>query len=623
LGCPKDPRAARSTSTDYESAKARLGALDASARLARKRGDRQEALEFHRLSIAELDDPKVKGYFEAGGATDEYDQILAVELTNRAILLGYEQKPTEARPLFERAYGILSKRPDAMALGFVDLLVAWADNRLDSGDPNDAARRLDEAIGLLQTKGGRPQVLARALQKRADIAIDRGDARKAAELLQQIEHLSSQLQSSPLEKAKIASTKAALLAKAGRPDAAIGQYEEALRNIRSVLPEASLDVANALAELSTAAANAGDIDRALKEARAADGAVSAWLTEESAGCRAGTAANRLLVAKIREWRGLMAILKRQALRKVNAGEDEFRKIDRDIFDLVQERELDRVGVAAERGILRGTSTESLRIYQRSLFELCAARSAFDESVKSGRTDLSAGVQRLNRARAQMSESEKALQPDVRLKFAIGHLKLTLEDLPSILHDREVLVAFRVGDSFSVVFIAARRGNAVVTATALSKTATQAEIAAAVTSVVGARTDGERFRGAVEKLGVVLGLGELRQVLDGAEHAFVVADGNLQLLPAHLLPIGSTPLGEIAPTSALSSLSMLAALRGIADDGQRSRSYSGFGAPLLDKDRCPSDQTTSDPRQLVECLDKAFGTDALLHAAAQIFGGSPQ
>ena len=102
---------------------------------------------------------------------------------------------------------------------------------------------------------------------------------------------------------------------------------------------------------------------------------------------------------------------------------------------------------------------------------------------------------------------------------------------------------------------------------------------------------------------------------------MVPDGDLQRLPAHLLPIGNTALGDLARTSALSSLSMLAALRDPAVKGQpRLRSFAGFGDPLLDDSGCPK-QNASEPRQLVECLGKAYGSHALLQAAYDMFGGS--
>ena len=84
---------------------------------------------------------------------------------------------------------------------------------------------------------------------------------------------------------------------------------------------------------------------------------------------------------------MLAILVRKKLEQRGAAEAEFRKIDRDIFDLVQERELDRVGVAAERSIVRRTNPQTVRNYQQALSELCAARSTFDSSVKSAPAEL--------------------------------------------------------------------------------------------------------------------------------------------------------------------------------------------------------------------------------------------
>src|SRR5260221_401440 len=183
-----------------------------------------------------------------------------------------------------------------------------------------------------------------------------------------------------------------------------------------------------------------------------------------------------------------------------------------------------------------------------------------------------------------------------------------------------MIAFRVGSEFSVVFIAVRRGANVVTASVLSRTAKQADIATAVTSVINARKQGD-FRGAIDRLGVVLGLAELKDLFEGVDHVFVVPDGDLQRLPAHLLPIGNTPLGDLAPTSTLSSLSMLAALRDPAIRGQqRLRSFAGFGDPQLDDSGCPK-PNASDPRQLVNCLGPAYGSRALLEAASAIFGGA--
>ena len=71
---------------------------------------------FIEFSIAELDNVAVKEYFQSQGASGEYEQILALALINRAILMGYEQNPDEAGPLFERAHKMIVNRPDAMTL---------------------------------------------------------------------------------------------------------------------------------------------------------------------------------------------------------------------------------------------------------------------------------------------------------------------------------------------------------------------------------------------------------------------------------------------------------------------------------------------------------------------------
>ncbi|MHC2283179.1 hypothetical protein ACVME8_009822 [Bradyrhizobium diazoefficiens] len=78
---------------------------------------------------------------------------------------------------------------------------------------------------------------------------------------------------------------------------------------------------------------------------------------------------------------------------------------------------------------------------------------------------------------------------------------------------------------------------------------------------------------------------------------------------------------MSATSTLSSLSMLAALRNPAvADKQPSRSSSGFGDPMLDDSGCPKPDA-SEPRQLVNCLGKAYGSAALLQATFAMFGGA--
>ena len=156
--------------------------------------------------------------------------------------------------------------------------MAWADNRLDAGEPDGASRRLNEAIDLLKTKGGGPEVLSRALQKRAAIAIDGGNSQKALGLLQQIEQI-SQTRPTPLERANVASTKAALLAQVGKSVDAALFYEEALADTREAAPEGSLEVGEGLINLAYAKGKIGDINRGLEGAQAADHALSAWLAE--------------------------------------------------------------------------------------------------------------------------------------------------------------------------------------------------------------------------------------------------------------------------------------------------------------------------------------------------------
>ncbi len=539
-------------SVDYETAKTRLGILSTSSRLARKSGNRQEAFEFQRLAIVELEDEKVKAIFAARNALGEYEQILAVLLTNRAILLNYEQKPEEAAPLFEKAYRLLANRPDAATLGLPDLLIAWSDNRRDLGDQAGAYRHLDEAIDLLKSKKGRPEVLARALQKRAEMAIAQQDLAKAIDMIGQIEQLPD-LRFTPLERSRLASTRGALLAKMGRRQEAVGAYQHAFEETRKGAPEGTFDVAMAAIDLAFAKAAADDLNGGLEAARAADRALSAWLREEAAGCRAGVAVNREIVAKIRETRGAFAIKLREQLREDDpAHREQLHQIDQDIFDLVQERELDRVGVAAERSVLRRAGSDALTRYQRSLNELCTARSAFDEAVKSNGPDLAGPAARLQRAREAMADSEEVVQSDVRLKFATGTLHLALEDLPNLLRDREAIIAFRVASEFSLVFIAARHGPQLVTVTALTRTAKHEDVAHAVAAVIDARSRGD-FPDTITKLGAILQLGDLKPVFDGLDHVLVVADGSLQRLPAHLLPIGSVLLGDLAPASRTASV----------------------------------------------------------------------
>jgi len=606
-------------SVDYQTAKLRLGALDASARLARKRGDRQKAAEFYRRATAELNDPKVNGYF-GQDRQEEFESLKAVILVNRAILMGYEERNEEATRVFEEAYRLIASKPNAVALQLNELLIAWSDNRLDQGDREGAIKYLDEAIKLLQSKGGRPEVLQRALQKRAAIAMHDRNDRLADDLVRQAESI-DRGRLAPLDQAKLASTKGSLLAGAGRHRDALPVFEEALRLSQSGAPEGTYDVAKAHVELALAKGHVGDLAGALEEARAADQALTAWLAGESTGCRAGVAANRENVAAIREVRGLFAILRRQELkRQGGAIERELNQIDRDIFDLVQERERDRVGVAFDRSILRRSNADTLRKYQNALKELCEARAAFDDAVQTTGSDLSQSGTRLVRARAAMAESERVLHQDVRLRFATGTLRLVMEDLPSLLQDREAIVAFRIGGQFTLIFIAARHGDAVVTATALSQTAKRAAVASAVSAVLDARGKRSTFPGTIKQLGKVLGLGELKSMLDDVDHAFVVGDGDLQRLPAHLLPFGSAPLGDLASVSTLTSLSMLAALRNPSDRKPPLRSATGFGAPVLDQAKCPGNGKGS-PRELVQCLGEAYGANALLRAAHSRFGGA--
>lgn len=604
--------------TSYLLAKVRLGLLSALARLERKSGYRQKAAELHRSAIAILDSAEVKKYFEDSGATDEYNHILTNELVNRAILLGYEQKPQEAVALFERAFKIVQDGK-APATDLPELLIAWSDNCRDLGNTDCARGHLDRAIDILG-KRGRIEVLLRALQKRAELEIAAGQASRAVEDLERIDQLLSSAGLTPLEKAKITSTRATLFQGMGKNREALLLFARALSETREAAPEASLEVAQAYKRLSVAAARDGEMDRALEEARSADKALTAWLAEEAAGCQAGKAPNKEIIAEIREWRGLMAALKRQSLQKRGAPEAQFRETDRDFFDLVQERELDRVGVAAQRSVMRVDDSGILRNYQTALSELCAARADFDEAVRVQQPDLATPIKRIERAQKDFAKEEEVLGPDVRARFAIGHLKVELEDLPDLLNDGEALIAFRVGGSFSLVFIASRRGNAVVTASVIARKSTAAAVSKEVSGALAVRDNASKFRAAIERLGQVIDLADVGGMFEGATQIFVVADGGLQRLPAHLLPIGNVSLGDVAPTSALSSLSMLAALRSRPHNGAIVRTLAGFGAPLLDSAKCPTDPAITDPRQLVQCLGKAYGAQELLAFASRTFQG---
>jgi CHAT domain-containing protein len=602
------------TDRSYAAVKTLLGVYSTLGLLARNSQDYAKAIEHYLAGIELLEQPGTTALFQQM-QDDTGPGILATLHCNLAISYGWAQRPDLAAPSFRRSQELFGQREPA------ECALARADHLRDRAEDQSACQAL--SLIVQRAPGARSRALA--IIKRTQIEKCEGDRLSALGRARAL--LANEGQANPIDLALLAEAEGNALLDAGRASDAIAAYEEALSRTRAAAPAATLQIAMALANLSmTRASHGGDLSRAVDEARGAAAALRDWQAATSIGCSAGTASNKDIVGLIREYVSLVLFeWKRAAQRR--GDQDELSRIDRDMFSLLQLKELNRVGVAAVRSALRtrGEQTNN-RAFETALAEVCQLEANLARAVREIRPDVSDIAGKLDAARAKLLRAQADLPDAERALLASGSGQLSLSELSRYLLDGEGVALLRIGVFSSSLFVGVKNGAQVRYAILQSTKAKAESIARAMSALKAARTQPDAFEVSLREMSALFELDKIRVVFEGARHFLVVQDGALADLPAHLLPVGSQRLGELAPVSVLPSLYALTTLRDGRSRSGRSRSVVAIGDPDLEHEvECRPERASSmlppdAVHRAVRCLGEPAGMQPLIQRVHRRLGG---
>ena len=330
-----------------------------------------------------------------------------------------------------------------------------------------------------------------------------------------------------------------------------------------------------------------------------------------------------MVRLIREWRGLLS------LKDPTRVPGQVGQADADVFATIQSRERDRTGVAALRNAVRESSRnpQPVRAYEAALDRLCTLSALFERELNTATSQNVAAISiQLGHARTDVEAAKKQLSMREQQLLSAGREPLTVHQVSGLLRVGEGILGFRVTKWGTLAILLVRldeRHTAIATGGSLEANRTQ--LTASVAAIVGQMSGGRSYADAVAKLGQLLDLHDLAPLLSRVDHLFVVPDGPLNNLPAHLLPIAGKSLYEYTATSTLPTLSMLSAIRAVQRPDNHRNGVTAIGFPALNELPCSyplADLPKSVKHRNVLCLGEPTGMDQLSHSLQAALGGPP-
>jgi len=582
---------AQQSDHSYPAIKSVLAAYNNLGVAARRAGSLSTAADHYRQAISFLDQDIVVRAF--GAAVDrglanqnELESVLATLLVNEGVALTDADAGKDAVVIYSRALAIRRKilRDDDPEIAVVQRNLARQLARMGA---SAAARiQLNDAIAILVRHPDLVRNYALALAQSGELALAENDSQKAVKDLTEAELRSRAFADLfPLDRANILTQQSRVMQSLGRWIEAEGATTESLRLRRASLPDIHPDLAGELLTLSTIQRANGESSGALASIREAKAIIDRWLEQEAMDCRAGVPPRRSLTSGITE-AYLDLLFELRADGKFQSDVD-LQTTNVEMFDLIQSTTVDRTGATSLRAAIRqrAPNTEQVRQYETLTRDMCERERALMADLESPSQSTIASL-RAREIEGLRQEREKAASlintSDLTL-LRSGRMAIRLDQIRPLLHDKEALIAFRVGTSSSAIAVLASDGGQLRTKFLHAPDAAWDAIALAVErlrSRIGSAPSKEELRLAERDLQSILSTFDPADMLAGMTHIFVVADGPLGRWPVHLLPAGNGLLGDFAPLSTLPSVTALSAVRGQRTSEAISSGYLGIGAPLL-------------------------------------------
>lgn len=630
-----------------------LGVLNNLAAAFRQSGKRTDARHVYQQILTLVLDPASTALI---GTTKDrliYDADLGALYLNLAILALHNEDTEETWSYLQKARAALERAGQSESYTMANWFRTEADYWIEVGDENATRNSLRQGLALAERVAPELVSLRLELSRRIN-QIGVTDTESVQQLLEHERTLerhpeanwSTKVKSAEalseayrdledwdraVEWARIAYTR--MQAVAGGPT-----IELALTQIKLAMAMA-LALANAEAVVTqeerrltlpqqrlTELANTKQIADAYEMSRAAARTVREIGEREAIGCQIGQERNPKLIKQIREWHGILSsiLLQRPGIEDTSL----YPEIVNEVLGLVQAQETDRLGAATLQGAARNQTSDrhTVQNYEDLLKEKCVLEKELRRLSTASEPDhasLASKWERLGRLTEELKSILARLDPILASALSGGRATLTHNELGSVLRPGEAILAFRLGDHFSVASLIMRHGSKSTTGAIPLPDATFDGIKVAVSAVLKAIEAGENFDSARKSLSDLLRMEELQLWMEkhDVKHIFLVPDGHLRRLPSHLLPVGTEHLSGIANSSTVASIWGFAALRKMGFNSARSRNVYAIGDPELHHVSCewsPLPETTI--HREVMCLGKPGGLKRLLHGAQELLGG---
>ncbi len=239
-------------------------------------------------------------------------------------------------------------------------------------------------------------------------------------------------------------------------------------------------------KLSVALADAQQLMEAYKMFRAAARTVREVGERKAVGCWAGQERNARLVETIRNWHGLLS----STLLQILGIEDTplYLEIANEVLGLVQAHETDRFGVAAVRGAARNriANRRAVRDYEDLLKEKCELERKLSQLSVARQLDhvlVASKSRRLAEVDQKGEAALDVLNPILAFALSGGRAILTRDEMGEVLRPGEAMLAFRIGDQFSVASLNIRHGEKLTTLTVPLPRAAFDTVEAAVSAIL--------------------------------------------------------------------------------------------------------------------------------------------
>ena len=630
--------------------RAHIGALNNLAVAFRQSGKRIEARRVYEQILTLVLDPASMTLIETTEDRLIYDENLGKLYLNLAALALYNEDTNETWAYLQKARAALERAGQSESYTMVKWFRTAADYWMGVGDDNAARDNLRQGQALAGRVAPESVTLRSELSRRSN-QIGVTDTESVQQLLEHERALERYPEANWSAKVKIAEALSDAYGDQEDWDRAVEWARVAYTRMQKVAGGPTIELARTQIKLAmalaanaeavvtqeerrltppqrrlTELANTKQIAEAYEMSRAAARTVREIGEREAIGCQIAQEGNPKLVKKIREWHGTLSsiLLQRPGIEDTSF----YLEIVNEVLGLVQAQETDRLGAATLRGAARNRPSDrhAVQTYEDLLQEKCMLEEELWQLLSASEPDhasLASKRERLGRLTEELEVVLARLDPIRASALSGGRTILTHNELGNVLRPGEAILAFRLGDDFSVASLTMRPGSKSTTGAIPLPKATFDRVKVAVSKILKViEVDGD-LGSARKSLSDLLRMEELQLLMEksGIKHVFLVPDGHLRRLPSHLLPVGTRNLSDVSNSSTVASIWGFAALRKMVFNSARSRSVYAIGDPELHHVPCelfPLPETTI--HHEVMCLGKPGGLKRLLHGAQELLGG---